>query len=164
MHNKSRLSIAGVFLILLGAYSNALAGPLRPCDALTQQVASAIYGAPVQAGAEQDFGIVHNCNFLAPGGHEGFFLAFYDEENAAAAARAFKIGMAAQQATPGVTTEPIPGLGESAYYYKTAADSGNVIIVYHGTLIALGASGSTNPGFKAAMLQATKQVLGELSP
>jgi hypothetical protein len=157
MSNKFAASAITILFCLAG--SNVSAGPAKACDLINQQAATAIFGAPVAAGVEDMDGPAGNeCRFNRPSGDASVYAGWID-------ASALGPNPAAMLKTtlqdPGVRAEPVPGLGQAGYYVEKTNEN-SVSILYHGKVVMVGAVGSTNPGLKAAILAAAKQLMAKL--
>jgi hypothetical protein len=62
---------------------------------------------------------------------------------------------------PGQTTEPAPGLGETGLYFTSPAES-TVAVLYRAKVLTISVQSSKNPGLKAALVQAARQILGKM--
>ena len=162
MCSRFDVSIAPVLLILFGTSFAADAAEPKMCDLMTRQQAGTLAGVPVEAGAEQSLTKgASMCLFSASGtGDQTVSVgvmgkdAFYG----ASAATAFKAATAAKQ---GDTAESIPGLGEAAVLVHSANDS-SLSVLYHDRIVNVDATGSKNPGLRAALIATAKMVLARL--
>jgi len=162
MRLKSDVSVVPTLLTLLGASFAVRAAEPKMCDLMTRQEATAIAGGPVGAGVEQNLTAGASMCLFSASGSGGQTVsvgvmgkdAFYG----ASAATIFKISTAAKQ---GDVAESIPGLGESAVLVTSASDR-SLSVLYHERIVNVDATGSKNPGVKAALINAAKVVLGKI--
>jgi hypothetical protein len=160
MRSKSGLTIAAVPLILLTACSPTLAAPATPCDLITREAAAAVFGGPVAAGREEKIAAgTAQCVFDGPGSNHSIYAGWMDPKAlmGVPAAAAFKVA----QMDKSQPSESISGIGEAALFSTSAMES-KVTILYRERLILVGTVGSKNPGVKAALIQAAKQIIGKM--
>jgi hypothetical protein len=148
-------------LFIVVGPSSALAGP-KTCDLISAQTAAAIFGGPTGPGTEQVIAAAgRQCVFETNGGGE-VALGLMDKANMAAlGAKPADIPRMLNEPQPGQHTETIPSLGEWNTLIASPADS-SLYVLQHGYLLTLSASGSKNPGLKAALVQAAKQAIAKL--
>jgi len=157
MRCKSALYIAAVLLIVFESSSLALAAPATACKLLTQQAAAAIAGESVAPGIGADTGGGDICEFNSSSGQVSVGVIDTKTYGMAPAA-VFKISV---QPSPGQTSEPVAGLGETCLFLASPADS-SVAVLYRARILLISAQGSKNPGLKAALVQAARQILGKM--
>jgi hypothetical protein len=162
MSFKSNIPAIPVLLILLSAHFSAHAAEPKICDLMTRQQATALAGAPVNAGQEQSITKGPSmCLYTASGsGGQTVSVGVMGKESfhGASAAVAFK---AATSAGNGDKVESIPGLGETAVLVLSADDNA-LNVLYHDRIINVDATGSKIPGLRAALIAAAKLVLEKL--
>jgi hypothetical protein len=158
---KSDISVAPVLLIISASFAAHAAEP-KVCDLMTRAQATAIAGAPVDAGAEQNLTKgASMCLFSATGtGGQTVSVGVMGKDafQGASAAVAFKT---ATRAGIGDKAESISGLGEVAVLVTSAGDS-SLSVLYHDRIINVDATGSQTPGLRAALIAAAKIAIGKL--
>jgi hypothetical protein len=160
MRYKSGLYIAAALVVIFETSGVALGAPATACKLLTQQAAAAISGFAVAPGIGADTGGGDICEFngLAGGGQVSVGLIDTKSYGVATPAAVFKIAV---QPSPGQTSEPVSGLGETSLYLTSPTDS-SVAVLYHAKILMVSAQGSKNPGLKAALVQAARKILGKI--
>jgi len=157
MRCKSALYIAAVLFVVLETSGVALAAPATACNLLTQQAAAAISGGPVAPGIGADTGGGDICDFN--GSTSTVSVGLIDTKTyGLSPAAVFKIAV---QPSPGQSSESISGLGETSLFLASPTDS-SIAILYHAKILVVGATDSKNPGLKAALIQAARQILGKM--
>jgi hypothetical protein len=157
MRSKSALTIAAASFLIFETSGAALAAPTTACSLLSQQAAAAISGGPVAPGIGADTGGGDICDFN--GAVSKVSVGLIDTKTyGLAPAAVFKIAV---NPDPGQTSQPVPGLGETSLFLSAPADS-SVAVLYHGKILIVGATDTKNPGLKAALIQAARQILGKL--
>jgi hypothetical protein len=172
MYGKIWLRTAAVLPILLGASPAVHALPAKACDLMTQQAAAAISGHPVAPGYEEDIGKSINCKFNAAEGGQVVSVGILDPQDMGVSPQMmFQIAVDGGKGKPDTTSETIPGLGENAFYTDanpgTAVADSTLSVLHHGKILILDLNGlapnnSQNPDRKAALVQAAKQILGQM--
>jgi hypothetical protein len=160
MRHKSGLYVAATLLCMFEYSGVALAAPAKACNLMTRQAAAAIFGGPVDPGVGGDTSVGDICEYNGPGSHQQVSVGLIDTKTyGLSPAAVFKIATA--QASTGHTSETISGLGESNLFIASPTDS-SISVLYHAKILTVGATGSKNPGLKAALVQAARQILGKM--
>jgi len=155
--SKSSLYLAAVSLVLLAASSAAIAAPLRVCDLMTQQTAAGIFGGPVAPGRiEMSSPGVADCRFDSKGGGSSEIGVMDTKLTGMPVAAMYKV--LATNPDPGHSLESISGLGEAAVLNK-GPDDMTLSVLFHDKILIVSATGSKNPGVKAALIAAARQAL-----
>lgn len=157
MRRKSALYIAALLFVIFEPAGAAFAAPATACNLLSQQAAAAIAGESVAPGIGADTGGGDVCEFNSSTGQVSVGLIDTKTYGMAPAA-VFKIAV---QPSPGQTSEPVAGLGETSLFFASPADS-SVSVLYHAKILVVSAQGSKNPGLKAALIQTARQILGKM--
>ena len=160
MRSKFGLAIAAVPLFLFNTSSVAFAAPAKVCDLMTGETAAAVLGRPVKAGREEVIGAgTAQCVFETPNGSQSVYAGWMDPKAlmGVTAAAALKVA----QMDKSQTSESISGIGEAALFSASAMES-KVTVLYRERLILVGTVSSKNPGVKAALIQAAKQIMGKM--
>jgi len=154
------LSIPTLLLVL--AANPALAAPLKACDFITAQIASAVYGSPMHPGKEGTITTMGSeCVFENDkGGTVTFGIG--NVADIATAMHAPEAQVAKIIATPdGEHPQTIPSLGEWNSYNPDGFDP-EIKVLYHGRFLTLTANGSKNSGLRNAMADALRQIMQKL--
>ena len=160
MHCKLGFAIAAVPFILFSASSVALAAPAKVCDLMTREAAAAILGSPVKAGREEVIGAgTAQCVFETTTGSQSVYAGWMDPKALMGVTAAAALRVA--QMDKSQTSESISGIGEAALFSTSAMES-KVTVLYRERLILVGTVSSKNPGLKAALIQAAKQIMGKM--
>lgn len=150
MRIKSSLAVAVAVLTACLAPCAIHALP-KPCDLLTAQGASAMLGSPVKPLMQMDV----YCGYQSTS--ENVNVAVSLSSAAGATAATLKA-----LASPGDTSEAIPGLGDSNLLIARGGDSYTLAVIYHGQLVSISVVKRHSPALKAAIVQAVKQMLTKL--
>jgi hypothetical protein len=157
---RTTLSILAASFALLAIPSAQAASPVKPCDLMTQQTAAGIFGGPVAPGrVEMSTPGAQDCRFDSHNGGMSEIGLMDSQFAGLKAADMYKV--IATTADPGHAIEPIAALGEQAVFNKGPEDM-TLSVLYHGKILIVSATGSKNPGAKAAMIAAARQALPKL--
>jgi hypothetical protein len=157
---KTTLSAVAVSLPLLAIPSAQAAPPVKVCDLMTQQTAAGIFGGPVAPGrVEVSSPGAQDCRFDSQNGGMSEIGVMDGQLVGMPTADMYKV--IAMQADPGHTLESTTGLGEQAVFNKGPEDL-TLSVLYHGKILIVSATGSKNPGVKAAMIAAARQALPKI--
>ena len=159
MHRRPCLSLAAVVSMLLATASSGFALPSTVCDLMTQQQAATVFGSAVAPGrVEMGTASLSGCRFDTPKGDFAEIGVMDAKAWGMPAAALFKT---LAEPSPGHTVESIAGLGESAILVKGPTDS-TLSVLYHDKILLVSATGSKNPGLRAALIDAARQALGKI--
>jgi hypothetical protein len=145
---------------LVTAPSTAAALPVKACDLMTLQTATAIYGRAVAPGRyEMATDGISDCRFDGPDGGFAEIGLMDPKAMGMTAPDMFKMST---KADPGQTVESISGLGEAASLRKGDDDT-SLFVLIHGLMMELTSNkGSASaPATKAALIQAARQALSK---
>ena len=149
---------ASITLVTAPAADAAL--PVKAFDLMTQQTAAGIFGGPVAPGrVEMSSAGVQDCRFDSQNGGMSEIGMMDGQLVGMPTADMYKV--IATQADPGHTLESTSGLGEQAVFNKGPEDL-TLSVLYHGKILIVSATGSKNPGAKAAMIAAARQALPKI--
>jgi len=139
----------------------ALAAPPKACDFITLQQASAVFGRPLHAGKEDTISIIFSqCVFSDDfNGDVQFDIGTVADLATSMGAGPAQILPIVKATSGSEIPNAFPGLGEWNCY-----DPSNFTakVLYHGKLVTLQANNSKNPGLKAALADALRQILPKL--